>query len=283
MISHTWLLSGIPRSGTSLCCRLAGELPDTVALSEPMRREVFAGVDGAEEACRRIEDFARHARARIPVEGRAPSVQVDGRLDDDRVAGCGRAEGLRRPRGGQGEIRIDKPLPGGFTLLIKHNALFAALLPGLAVSMAFLGVVRNPLAVLASWQTVDLPVHRGRIPAGEQFDEDLRRRLNGEPVVLRRQVAVLNWFFRRFATHLEPDSVIRYEDLVESGGQALFRRLSRGDGHAVQLENRNANRLYRAAEVDSLLAALVREPGPWTEYYAIADCERVADMIRSAR
>ena len=104
MTSGTWLLSGIPRSGTSLCCRLAGELPDTVALSEPMRRQAFAGVDSRQEACRRIEDFARRARARIPVERRAPSVQVDGRLDDDRVAARDRAESLRRPQGGQGEI-----------------------------------------------------------------------------------------------------------------------------------------------------------------------------------
>ena len=31
-MSQTWLLSGVPRSGTSLCCRLAGALPNPVAL-----------------------------------------------------------------------------------------------------------------------------------------------------------------------------------------------------------------------------------------------------------
>ena len=283
MIPHTWLLSGIPRSGTSLCCRLAGELSDTVALSEPMRRQAFAGAGTPDEAIARIEEFARRARARIPVEARAPSVQVGGRLDDDRVAGRSPREELRRPRGGQGEIRIEKPLSGGFTLLVKHNALFAALLPRLAASMATLALVRNPLAVLASWQTVDLPVHRGRIPAGEQFDGDLRRRLDGEPAVLRRQIAVLNWFFRRFAACRETDNVIRYENLVESGGQALFRRLRHPQEPAVPLENRNANRLYRATEVDALLAALTRESGPWTEFYTARDCERVAAVIRSAR
>lgn len=281
MTSGTWLLSGIPRSGSSLCCRLAGELPDTVALSEPMRRQAFAGVDTQDEACLRIENFARRLRERIPLEGRAPSVQVAGRLDDDRVTAGLPKGGLRKPQGSQGEIRIDKPLSGGFALLIKHNALFAALLPGLVASMPCLALVRNPLAVLASWQTVELPVNQGRIPAGEQFDQELRDALEGEGDVLRRQVVVLNWFFERYQAHLGPDAIFRYEDLVESGGRVLFRQLGHGDAPGVTLENRNGSRLYGAEEVDTLLAALMREGGAWSRFYTLADCERVADMIRS--
>ena len=281
MVSHTWLLSGIPRSGTSLCCRLAGELPDTVALSEPIRRQAFAGVDERGEACQRIEDFARGVRARIPLEKRAPSVQVDGRLDDDRVVSREPAGRLRRSRGGQGEIRINKPLSSEFALLIKHNALFAALLPGLATSTACLALVRNPLAVLASWQTVDLPIHRGRVPAGERYDPKLLRALENEDDVLCRQVMVLNWFFDRYRTHLETRSILRYEDVVASGGRILFDRLDRGDARSVSLENRNGNRAYAGADVDRLLATLVSGSDAWSAFYSVADCEQVADMIRS--
>ena len=35
---RTWLLAGVPRSGTSLCCRLAGRLPGTVALADAAPR-----------------------------------------------------------------------------------------------------------------------------------------------------------------------------------------------------------------------------------------------------
>ena len=103
-----------------------------------------------------------------------------------------------------GEIAIDKPLSARFTLLIKHNALFAALLPRLTETFSCLALVRNPLSVLASWQTVDLPVHRGRIPAGEELDGDLHWALEREPEVLRRQLIVLDWFFGQFHAHLEP-------------------------------------------------------------------------------
>ena len=179
--------------------RRAGALPDTVALSEPIRREAFGGMDTLHDACTRIGDFAEQARARILAERRAPSVQVEGRLDDNRSASRHTDAGLRRLRGGWGEIAIDKPLSAHFTLLIKHNALFAALLPRLTQSFACLALVHNPLSVLVSWQTVDLPVHRGRIPAGEALDGELHRMLEREPDVVSRQLIVLDWFFGWFS------------------------------------------------------------------------------------
>ena len=282
-VLRTWLLSGVPRSGTSLCCRLAGALPDTVALSEPIRRRAFGGMDTPQGACARIGEYVEQARARILAERRAPSVQVDGRLDDNRTASRRTGAGLRRLRGEWGEIAIDKPLSANFTLLIKHNALFAALLPRLTASFPCLALVRNPLSVLASWQTVDLPVNRGRIPAGEELDQDLHRALEREPEVLRRQLVVLDWFFARFHAHLDPRDIIRYEDVVESGGMALFRRLGHADARPVDLTSRNRSALYDEAMIDTLLAALLDRGGHWTRFYGCEDCERVADGIRRGR
>ena len=286
---RTWLLSGIPRSGTSLCCRLAGELPDTVALSEPIRRKAFEGMDGPHEmdspgnACACIEDFVKQTRVRILAERRAPSIQVEGRLDDNRVASKHADAGLRQLKGEWGEIAIDKPLSARFTLLIKHNALFAALLPRLTESFSCLALVRNPLSVLASWQTVNLPVHRGRIPAGEQFDLQLHRTLEQEPKVLRRQIIVLNWFFAQYQAHLTPENIIRYEDLVGSGGLALFRRLGYARARPVVLKSRNDNAPYDKTMIDTLLKAVLETDGIWTRFYSPADCEQVVDRIRHGR
>ena len=279
-VPRTWLLSGVPRSGTSLCCRLADALPDTVALSEPIRRKAFGGMETPRAACARIGDFAEQARARILAERRASSVQVDGRLDDNRTAPRHTDAGLRRLRGEWGDIAIDKPLSARFTLLIKHNALFAALLPRLTETFPCLALVRNPLSVLASWQTVDLPVHRGRIPAGEELDGELHRALEREPEVLARQIIVLDWFFGRFHAYLDPANVIRYEDVVESGGVALFRRLGHGGARPVELTSRNDSALYDAAVIDTLLEALLDGGGHWARFYSREDCERVAAEIR---
>ena len=278
-IARTWLLSGVPRSGTSLCCRLAGELPDLVALSEPIRYREYGGMDSPPSAAARIRDFAGKARERLRGERRAPSVQVGGRLDDNRTAEGHTDAGLRRLRGGWGEIEVRKPLSDGFGLLIKHNALFAALLPMLTGTFTCLALVRNPLPVFASWQTVAFPVHRGRVPAGEAFDPGLRQRLDGEPDVLRRQLIVLDWFFERFEAHLPPEDILRYEDLVESGGRALFRRLGHPEAAPVALESGNASRVYGGVDVDRLLTALLEAGGAWTRFYPPRDLEAAAHGI----
>ena len=281
---QTWLLSGIPRSGTSLCCRLAGALPDTVALSEPIRRrKALEGTDTPHAARALISDFVEQTRAQIVMKRRAPTIQVGGCLDDNRVASRYTATGLRQLQGEWGEIAIDKPLSDRFTLLIKHNALFAALLPWLTPSFSCVALVRNPLAVLASWQTVDLPVHRGRIPAGEQFDHQLRQTLDQEPEVVQRQITVLDWFFARYQAYLAPGNIIRYEDLVDSGGLALSHLLGHARSRPTILKNQNSNALCDKTMIDTLLRGLLKTGGAWTQFYNPEDCERVAAGIRHER
>ena len=255
-----------------------------MALSEPLRRrKALEGPDTPRAACALISDFVEQTRARILIERRAPTIQVGGCLDDNRVASRCTTTGLRQLWGEWGEIAIDRPLSDRFTLLIKHNALFAALLPWLTISFSCVALVRNPLAVLASWQTVNLPVHRGRIPAGERFDHQLHQTLEQEPGVLRRQIAILDWFFARYHAYLTPGNIIRYEDLVDSGGRGLFHLLGHAQARPAILKNQNSNALYDKAMIHTLLRDLLKTGGAWTQFYSPADCERVADRIRRGR
>ena len=280
---RTWLLSGIPRSGTSLSCRLAGDLPDTVALSEPFNDKLKELRHDPSGACARIRDLVRKAREQILTERWAPSVHVGGRLYDNIVALKPEDRGLRRNYGEWGRIKIEKPLSARFSLVIRDNSVFAALIPELKVHFSCLAIVRNPLSILASWQTVNLPVQRGHVPGAEMFDRDLRRALEQQPELLRRQTFAIDWFFARFRTHLAAENVIRYEDLVDSGGRALFRRLGHASAEPVALTSRNASALYDAATIDALLSALLETRGFWTHFYSPADCERVAARIRCGR
>ena len=274
----TWLLTGLPRSGSSLACRLVGELPNVVALSEPMPRTEFAGLTGSAEACERVARFAVRTRGFVARERRAPSLQVGGRLDDNVVADAAE-EGLRRRQAQQGEIEIDKPVSAGFTLLVKHNALFAALLPQLAAAFPCVALVRNPLVTLASWQTVDLPVNRGRIPAGEQFDGGLRTALDGTTDGLARQLVILDWFFAQYADNLPAGRIVRYEDLIASGGTTLFRLLGHPAAEPRPLASRNDHAVYRSVGIDALLAGLLDTGGAWGGFYTRADCEAAAGRL----
>lgn len=278
---NTWLLSGLPRSGTSLCCRLVGDLPDAVALTEPMDVTLLAGANAA-QACRRIHKFARAVRVRILEEGRAPSRHVGGRLVDN-LYGDPVGHALRRARSQRGDIDIDPPASPRFTLLIKQNAMFAALLPRLRRAFPCLGIVRNPLAVLASWTTVDMAVRNGRLPMGERFDSSLAATLESEPKALARRIAVLNWFFQQYQAHLQPDRILRYEDVVESGGHVLHHALGiHGQPSEPLLVSHNTNALYDG-DIAKVLATLLRTGGAWTEFYSPEDCRGIANSIRTLR
>ena len=277
---RTWLLSGVPRSGTSLSCRLAGELPDTVALSEPFNDRLEEIQSDPRGACVRIGELVAQVQEEILVERQAPSLQVGGRLYDNIVVPKSSEDGLRTRQSEWGRMSIDKPLTDRFTLVIRDNAVFAALLPHINALFPCLAMVRNPLSVLASWQTVNLPVHRGRLPGAELFDPYLHRTLEQEPDLLRRQILALDWLFDRFHAHLPPENVIRYEDLVESGGLALFRRLGHLRAGPVTLANHNENVQYDEATIDALLEVLLESRGSWTRFYRPADCEEVAKRIR---
>ena len=101
-MADTWLLTGIPRAGTSLCARLAARLPNTVALSEPMEDALFADTTDGLVASDRVAQFAARTRQLVLTSRRAPSMHRDGALTDQMVAadmaGDARAVEGRSPR-----------------------------------------------------------------------------------------------------------------------------------------------------------------------------------------
>lgn len=272
-INGNLALTGLPRSGTTLCCQLLGQAPDTVALFEPMNVGALP-VDDRVAAVGQVARFFDESRRSLVMEGRGLSQQVGGAVPDNPMTDQRNRAGLRMRAATLGEIRVDKPLTAGFTLVVKHNAAFTALLPELAARFDTFAVVRNPLAVLASWNSVDLPVSRGRVPAGERLDPVLAARLHGEPDRGRRQLAILDWFCGRFARLLPPERIIRYEQVVQSGGAAL----AAASGVPVppaELRARNASRNYDPALCAELARQLRDDPGAWRHFYDIEAVDRL--------
>jgi len=268
-------LTGVPRGGTTLACKLLGECRDTVALPEPI--QIDSVPEAPEEAVAWLRDFFAGTRRDLVASGRAPGKLVAGEIAAnffDGEEGAGRRQSMAH----SGELVFVPPPPPGFTLAVKHNAFFTALLPDLAASIPTIALIRHPLPVLASWQTVELPVADGRIPAGERFDQALRSRLRGVPDILGRQLHILDWFFARFASARASLAIVKYEDIVASRGQCLF------DAAGVQgtpraLEDHNASPLYRAAQPAHLAAALTDFGGAWSGFYTEADDARALQRM----
>lgn len=272
-------LTGVPRSGTTLCCSLLGQAADTVALFEPM--DVAALPPARMSALAQVQDFFAHTRGSLLAEGIAWSRQVDGEVPDNPFASEIGADGRRRHRAEPGLIRPGKVLSERFTLVVKHNAAFTGLLPELAGVFDTWAVVRNPLAVLASWHSVDLPVTRGRLPAGELFDPALAAELDAEDDVVSRQLRILDWLFSRYLAHLPAGRVLPYESVVASAGRVLSEAIG-VDVPPSALQERNASRLYDPRLCERLASRLLADHGAWRGCYDDGDVERLLDRMREA-
>lgn len=278
MTARNIILTGVPRGGTTLGCHLLHSCVDTIALVEPMDVTRLPLAPAA--ALDHIDAFFSATRSRVLSDGAAPSMHIQGQVPDNPFGDATDSAGRRTLLLDHGDIAVRPPGPG-FTLVVKHNAVFAALLPGLAHRFETYAIVRNPLSVLASWNTVDLPVAHGRLPAGERLDPDLARRLDADSDTLSRQITILRWFFARFRTFLAFDRVLRYEDIVTSQGHKLRQAVGLIAESRPALETRNASALYRRVDAAGLADVLRNTADPaWSPWYQDCDIEdTVAAML----
>ncbi len=129
-------------------------------------------------------------------------------------------------------------------LVIKHNSAFAALLEGLVRRFPVYALIRNPLAALTSWSSVDPGPQSGHASAAERLDSNLRAKLATIDDDLDRQIYLLGWFYEQFHRYLPEHAIIRYESVVESDGRALSVVRAEANELSEPMENRNKNRLY---------------------------------------
>lgn len=212
------LLTGLARSGTTLTCSLLNRLPNCVALHEPMVPQTLVGLEPA-DLIAEIVRFFDEQRTTIRRDGNATSKSWRGGVPPNSI-GDPDDTGVRESLIDGNEMRVDNVTSPDFSIFIKHPAFFTATLPVLVDRFACFAIVRNPLAALISWRKSGLPVGDGRIPVAEAYDPALATALAAEPDTLERQLIWLDYCFQRYLTYL-PGRILRYEDIIASGGKAL--------------------------------------------------------------
>jgi hypothetical protein len=237
---------------------------------------------GRTAAVAQIVNFAQQTRTSAQRDGVVVSRQKDGKVPDNPVAQTIGKGGLRPMDVSLGEIDVRHQLQDeNFTLVIKHNALFTALLPELKESLPVFGIVRNPLAVLASWNQVDLPVNQGHIPAGEMFDPVLKAQLAQINDRLQRQLHILEWFCRQYADHLS-GRVLRYEDFVVNPNKVgdMLQLPTHYQAKDKQRSNRNAG--YDIAQMEIFYQELRGFGDALQYFYPSAQLDELMDSIRAS-
>jgi hypothetical protein len=210
------IITGIPRSGTSLAGAIIDQLPNAVCLSEPEHQvDLMEAADTAEK-------FVTHLGADF--DAIRQTLLVGGTVLDRRGDG-GRPVtnyfGRRTPEGQRGVAYAVMPISRkgispDFLLAIKHNALYAGVLPEITRNTRFrvVAIVRDPVSVLLSLRSLELPMSRGRLPAAERFWPEMAKLTRTEMDLTDKQICICDLLCRRFAEPARGVTVVRYESFV---------------------------------------------------------------------
>lgn len=279
------VLTGLPRSGTSLSCSLLSKAPNTVALNAPITPRRFAELlPDLDTVADGVEQYFRRARRRIRKEGVAISKHTGGEIADN-AYGWPDAEGRRKSVLEKGKIAVNKELDDRFFLVIKQPGLFTALLPYLAERLPCYALVRNPLAVLASRNSLGRSLNTSKrepTSAAQRYDEALRRRMaHVERGSLEWQLEMMSWACERFASELPEQNVLRYEDIVDSGGKALDAISPSAKYLDEPLSSRNLSELYDRDMMLGLGEMLLRSEGAYWHFYSRESVEKILGQLEA--
>lgn len=292
---HNIILTGIPRAGTTLSCHLLNKVADTVALHEPIVWDRSVEEPDHTVVCAEIDAFFEQTRRSVLQTRSAISQQLKGSVPDnpmgnypiwagwipDRLLAYPifRRVALRTYRVSRGKITVAKTLNPNFSLCIKHTGPFTTLLNTLLRKHRCYAIVRNPLSVLLSWNSINFALREGHLSEAEWLDVSLSRQLAQISDRFERQISLLSWFFRKYRVTLPASNIIRYEDIIATGGRALGVIVAEASELDEQLENKNRNSLYNDSLLYFLAEALLNSDGAFWEFYTR---ESVRSLCESA-
>ncbi len=215
------LITGIPRSGTTLLAALIDGMPDAVALNEPRWQYDWAMKNRANSAA---DDFARwlvgdHAVIRqrllqgIPIpERRTQTGEASTnyyRPDPERPDIGKSIELVPFTRHG---------LSPDFTLAVKHNGLYLGALKQIVETGAFrvIAIVRHPVGVICSWNAIPIQLREGRMPGAVVYWQQMAALTTMPMDILEKQVHMYDLICHRLHSLREHIDILRYEDLIEN-------------------------------------------------------------------
>lgn len=249
MLTKNFIITGPPRSGSTLLCSLLSKIDNVVALNEPMRLSDFTNPLNAISA---IDHFFVHWRRELINNQAAPARGIDGKTPDNQII---EHNNKRINIATKQLVSFDKKLDNDFHLGIKHNIHFSFLLEELKKKYSILVIVRNPLSTLLSWNSTQIPVSQGEPKVLKTLYAEYYQQLMAITAVEERQVRLLLKMFENYQNNPEV-ILVKYESLIQNPNDIL----SKITGKKVELisnyESKNSNRLYDFNKAKKYVALL---------------------------
>jgi hypothetical protein len=264
------ILTGPARSGTNLACKMLNQLENVVALQEAMNVGSLAKLENFEAMRISIDRFFDDMREAVVERGEFLTKNQNGQVLDNYFVGQIAGAEVRKNEAKLGFVRLDRAVDAGVLLVLKHPAAFTALLPRLVTIYPCYSMIRNPLWVLASWNSINLPHYHGRIPMAEAFSRTLSTALDAIPDRIDRQIYLLSWMFEQISS-LERYRIIYYEELIATSGKALKVITPKAEALEESLRNENRYERYPNVPVEELKSRLIKTGGSFFDFYSPSD------------
>lgn len=267
------LFGGIPRSGTTLTCHLFNQCPNSHALVESMDIAALVKLPTAEERKDFIYRYMSDSYAKIKAKEPISINAIDGQNTNTFSENTAETNEKRQNKIVKKQPTvITRHLNDNFKLILKHPNAFIALLPELQKTFTIFAQIRNPLSILASWNSIAHPLNKGYAPMAEAVDNQLKSRLARVANDLDRQIALLDWYYTVIYNSLAPDKIIKYEDIIATNGDVLSQIVQQPCSSKTALDNRNSNILYNREYMKDAFTKLLNltHHACW-KFYSVAD------------
>jgi hypothetical protein len=254
------IVTGIPRGGTTLTAALLDNLTDFVCLSEPgWQAKWFFENKKADQLVRLIAKDFQSVRKKIihstPI--------IDKRNNDGSPVTnyfSTQRKGKRKDQKARLKRSIIFPIENpDFTLGMKHNAHYTGILPKLVKSDQFsiIAVIRHPVPTILSWMSLNLPISRGKLPAGEGVWAELKAITDSKEKLINKQARIYDLFCQRYLEFNNDIHLYKYEEIVED--PSLFEKLT-GKTYEKKLEltNQNRSKIYDFRKEEKIIEAITR-------------------------
>jgi len=308
------LITGVPRSGTTLTCFLLNKVKNTVALHEPLGYRRIMEQPGSGDISSKINIFLDASRHSLLSTGTAWSKQINGKVPDNPFGGFTKSINflpskmfnrfnlvsilkripspilqktikkktnlyhdlsLRRKYHSLDQIVFTQSLSNDFLLCVKQNEPFLFLLDELKNKFSCFAIIRNPLAVLASWNCVDFSLQTGYSKIFKKLNHPLHQQLYKIKNKHERQILILHAMYQQIAL-LPSDRVIRYEEIIASHGSVLQKITPQAAYLNEPLVNKNTNVLYDKKIIQTLSEKLLDFQGAYLQFYSPSNILQLA-------
>lgn len=262
------LITGIPRSGTSLITSILSTNTKAVVFSEP------SWLKEVREKASNCQTFLNELETQI--------ITIRKKIEYGKIISLKRSnqeKGLPSNyyiRDNNGKVISNKKeqnilLPKEYfdnTFIIKANAQFTACIKSLVKSNKFnlICIIRNPISVIMSWRSLGLPVSYGKMKVAEKYSSDYLNYLEHASNLLEKQVLIIDWFFKQYKEYSENITLIKYENLINNPKIEISKILSLDTVKTPDLTTQNSSKHYNLKEFQIIKTCLLKK-GEYYKYF----------------